>query len=576
VALSMMLLVALFTSSYALVISETFRALEGDVGARFVALPAYLAPVLILAITGANAIASFAQMRVTQTFVLRAIADMQRDLYASLISADFARVTREAPGALSSRFINDIDRVREALMRAATNLVRDFLIVIGAAATMFYFDWLLALLVLGGYPLAFQPVLALGRRLRRVSRAAQEQTGELSAFLTESFSGDRLIKTYRLEDYQRERSARAFGERYRLNMTLAQSRSAVEPILEFVGGMALAGMVAVAAWRTSRGETDIPELLGFLTAVGVLAPRARALGTLNAVVQEGLAAAARLFEVIDEAPKVVDRPGAPALAVAEGRVTFEDVAFAYPGAAGSGAVPAAQAQAGGRVRALEGVSLTLEPGTTTALVGPSGGGKSTVLNLIPRLYDPDEGRVRIDGQNIRDVSLASLRSKIALVSQDATLFDDTVRANVAFGKPGAADAEIWAALESAAARAFVEGMPGGLDARVGVGGSRLSGGQRQRIALARAVLKDAPILLLDEATSALDAESEAKVQAALETLSRGRTTLVIAHRLSTVMRADRIYVLDGGRVVEEGDDAALKARRDGLYARLRELQFQAG
>jgi subfamily B ATP-binding cassette protein MsbA len=278
------------------------------------------------------------------------------------------------------------------------------------------------------------------------------------------------------------------------------------------------------------------------------------------VAQEGLAAVARVFDVLDEEPKIVETAGAPPLLVPDGVVTLEDVTFTYEDG----------------TRALDRVSLRLEPGTTTALVGPSGGGKSTILNLIPRLYDPDSGAVRIDGVDVRTVSLASLRSQIALVSQDATLFDDTVRANVAYGRPGASDDEIWLALEAAAALEFVEALPGRLKAPVGVGGSRLSGGQRQRIALARAVLKDAPILLLDEATSALDAESEAKVQAALERVSRGRTTLVIAHRLATVVRADKIYVLDAGRVVEEGRDATLKGKRDGLYARLRELQFSAG
>jgi subfamily B ATP-binding cassette protein MsbA len=563
-AIVLMLIVAGLTSSYAIVVAETFRALDGGGEPESVPgrldLPVYLAPALILAITGLNALAWFAQLRVTQALALRVVFDMQQAMYARLIAADFARVAREPPGALAARFVNDVDRVREALMRAVTNLVRDVLIVAGAAGTMLYYDWVLALLVLAAYPLAFQPVLALGRRLRSTSAAAQAQVGELAAFLTESFGGDRLVKTYRLESYQRGRAERAFARRFGLNMVLARSRSAIEPILEFAGGIALAGIVGVAAWRIARGETAIPELLGFLTAVGVLAPRARALGTLNAVAQEGFAALERIFAVLDEKPKVVETSHAPELKVRAGRVTLEDVTFGYPDGA----------------RALEGVNLTLEPGTTTALVGPSGAGKSTVLNLIPRLYDPGSGVVRIDGTDIRTVSLASLRSKIALVAQDATLFDDTVRANVAHGRAGATDAQVWEALEAAAAREFVEALAGGLAAPVGVGGGKLSGGQRQRLALARAVLKDAPILLLDEATSALDSEAEAKVQAALERLSQGRTTLVIAHRLATVMRADKIYVLDAGRVVEEGADATLKGKQDGVYARLRELQFKAG
>jgi len=361
----------------------------------------------------------------------------------------------------------------------------------------------------------------------------------------------------RLEQRQTDRGDDQFERRFALNMKMARGRAGVEPILEFAGGLALAGILAVAAWRSSQSDAAIPELLGFLTAVAVLAPRARAIGTLNAVAQEALAAVARIFDLLDEEPAVLNAEGAAPLQIRAGAVALEGVNFTYPDGA----------------QALHDLTLLAEPGKTTALVGPSGGGKSTVLNLIPRLYDTTSGTVRIDGTDVRDASLASLRNAIAVVSQDATLFDDTVRANVAFGQADASDADIWSALEAAAAKDFVEALPKQLDAPVGPGGGRLSGGQRQRLALARAVLKDAPILLLDEATSALDAESEAKVQAALERVSQGRTTIVIAHRLSTVMRADKIYVLDGGRVVEEGTDETLKSKRDGVYAHLRALQF---
>lgn len=551
-SIALMTIVAALTSSYALIVTRTFEALESGTAQTL-----WLAPGLILAVTGANAIVWFAQMIVTQKLVLRVIQDMQRAMYARLLSADFARISVEPAGSLTARFINDVDRVREGLMRAVTNLIRDALTVVASVAVMIYIDWVLALLVLGAYPLAFQPVIALGQRLRRASTAAQEQVGELTAFLTESFSGDRLVKTYRLEQRQTERGDDQFERRFALNMKMARGRAGVEPILEFAGGLALAGILAVAAWRSSQSDAAIPELLGFLTAVAVLAPRARAIGTLNAVAQEALAAVARIFDLLDEEPAVLNAEGAAPLQVSAGAVALEGVNFTYPDGA----------------QALHDLTLLAEPGKTTALVGPSGGGKSTVLNLIPRLYDTTSGAVRIDGTDVRDASLASLRDAIAVVSQDATLFDDTVRANVAFGQADASDADIWSALEAAAAKDFVEALPKQLDAPVGPGGGRLSGGQRQRLALARAVLKDAPILLLDEATSALDAESEAKVQAALERVSQGRTTIVIAHRLSTVMRADKIYVLDGGRVVEEGTDETLKSKRDGVYAHLRALQF---
>ncbi len=555
VAALLMAAVAVANTSYALVVRETGKALENEASYAI-----YLAPLLIIGVTAFKAVALFAQMSLTQSIALKTLEGMQARMYARLLDADFARLSGEAAGRLAARFTSDVERVREALIRAATNLLRDALTVVGGVAVMFYIDWLLALLVLCVYPLAIQPVVSLGQRLRKASRAAQEQMGDLTAFLNESFDGARLVKTYGLEDYQARRGGAAFAERFRLGMKIARGRAGVEPILEVAGGLAFAGVLAFAAWRTTNTDFSIADLLAFVTALGVMAPAIRAIGTLNAVAQEGLAAVERVFAVMDEEPAVIDPPGAPALIVQQGQVAFDGVKFGYAGA---------------ERPALDGVSLEAEPGKTTALVGPSGAGKSSVINLIPRLYDPSAGRILIDGQDIAAVSLESLRRAIALVSQDATLFDDTIAANIAFGRPSASAAEIRAAAEAAAALSFIEAAPGGFDAPVGPSGSRLSGGQRQRIALARAFLKDAPILLLDEPTSALDAEAEAQIQAALDRLSAGRTTLVIAHRLATIRRADRIYVLDQGRIVETGDDASLTAQ-NGLYARLRALQFKDG
>lgn len=553
VAALLMAAVAAANTSYALVVRWSATQLEAG---RITA--AYWAPALIIGVTAFKAGTLFAQMMVTQRIALRIIEAMQSAMYGRLLRADFARMAGEAPGRLVARFTSDVDRVRDGLTRAATNLIRDALTVVGGVAVMIYIDWLLALLVLGVYPLALQPIANIGHRLRRASTAAQEQMGDLTAFLSESFQGVRLVKTYRLEDYQRERADAAFAERFRLGMKMARGRAGVEPILEIVGGLAFAGVLAFAAWRTTNSDFSIPDLLAFVTALGVIAPAVRAIGTLNAVAQEGLAAVDRVFQIIDEEPDIVDAPDAKPIAVSEGRIQFVNVSFSY----------------GAEAQALSGVDLEIEAGKTTALVGPSGAGKSTVLNLIPRLYDPTQGQVLIDGQDLRGATLQSLRRSISLVSQDITLFDDTLRANIAFGRPDATEDEILAAADAAAALPFIQAAANGLDTRVGPAGGSLSGGQRQRIALARAVLKDAPILLLDEATSALDAESEALVQAALDRLARGRTTLVIAHRLATVTRADKIIVLDAGRVVEQGTDESLRAA-DGLYARLRALQFES-
>ena len=315
-------------------------------------------------------------------------------------------------------------------------------------------------------------------------------------------------------------------------------------------------MIAFSGWRVIEGDTGVDAIFGVITGVGVMAPAVRALGTLNAVVQEGFAALQRVFDILDEPESVTSALDAPALEASRGAVELDDVGFSYPDG----------------TPALTGISLKAEPGQTVALVGPSGSGKSTVLNLLPRLYDPQSGTVRIDGTDIRSVSLASLRRCMALVSQDVTLFDDSVRANIAFGDLDADEDAIIAAAKAADAHDFIMAMPGGYDAPVGPRGSNLSGGQRQRLSIARAILKDAPILLLDEATSALDTQSERRVQAALERLSEGRTCLVIAHRLSTVRNADWICVMDQGRVCEQGRHDELVAA-GGLYARLCRMQF---
>ncbi len=545
--------VAAASTSYALLMGWIGQYVESGRLAE-----AWPAPLAIIAATSVRAFFFYGQVATTQTFAARVIEDVQKAMHAHILTLDFARMTAEAPGHLVARFTSDVERLRGGLARAATNLGRDVLTLIGGAAVMLWADWLLAVIVLGVYPIAVQPVLGVGKRLRRASRDAQMQIGRLTAFLDESFAGVQLVKTYGLDAYQTGRADAAFAERRRIETRMARHRAKVEPIMEVAGGLGLAGVIGFAVWRASATGFGFSVLMTFIGAIAVMAPAARSLGALNAFVQQGLAAAARIFELLDEQPRVVASAGAPALRVGEGRVELDGVGFAY--AAG--------------VPALNDVSLSLAPGATTALVGPSGGGKSTILNLILRLYDPSAGRILIDGQDIRACDLASVRAAMAFVSQDPVLFEDTIAANIGFGRAGASMEAIRAAAEQAAALDFIEAAPAGFATLVGPRGVSLSGGQRQRIALARAFLKDAPILLLDEATSALDAESEARVQDALARLEAGRTTLVIAHRLATVRAADHIYVLEHGRVVEEGRDADLAARPEGLYAKLRALQFE--
>jgi subfamily B ATP-binding cassette protein MsbA len=517
----------------------------------------WLPPAMILPLVGARALSLYWQTLATNRLALSIMRDLQTAMYARLITADFARLEAEPVGGIISRFTNDITMLRESLIRAANNLTRDVFMVIGAVAWMIWLDWVLALLVLLILPIAGQPVLRIGRAIRKKSTDMQTQMGDVTSFLEESFSGVRTVKTFSLERYASERSERTFMDRFRLVLAMVGQRARIEPVMEIAAGLALSAVFAVAGWRAMNGATDLSDLLGFITAVLVMSPSARALGSLSGVIQEGLAVLDRVFTVLDERPALVESPDAAPLRVAGGALRFEDVEFGYqPG-----------------VSALDHVTLEAAPGETVALVGPSGSGKTTLINLIPRLYDPRGGRVLIDGQDIANASFASLRASVSIVSQDVTLFDDSVRANIALGRLDATDAEIEAAARAADAHDFITGLSAGYDTPVGPKGSNLSGGQRQRIAIARAILKDAPILLLDEATSALDASSEARVQAALERLSEGRTTLVIAHRLATVRQADRIVVMKDGRIVETGRHEDLIAA-GGLYAELCQLQFR--
>jgi subfamily B ATP-binding cassette protein MsbA len=379
----------------------------------------------------------------------------------------------------------------------------------------------------------------------------QERVGEAAAMLNESFAQARTVRAYRLEEAEIARADTAFRKLYQALLKMSRSRARIDPMLEMLGGLAVAAVLGFAGWRAALGNSSIGDFTGFVAALLIASRPLRALGSLNAAVQEGLAGLARVFAVIDEVPSIAERPDAAVLPPGRGRVEFVDVSFVYPD---------------GR-DGLRGLSFVAEPGLTVALVGPSGAGKSTALALIPRLHEVASGAVLLDGADVRALTLASLRDAIAYVGQDALLFDDTVEANILMGRPGATHAEVTAAAVAAAADAFIAALPEGYATRVGPSGGRLSGGQRQRVVLARALLRNPRVLLLDEATSALDTESETAVQEGLLRLRSGRTTIVVAHRLSTVRDADLVVVLADGRAVEQGTHAEL-LRRGGLYARL--------
>jgi subfamily B ATP-binding cassette protein MsbA len=517
----------------------------------------YQVPALVVIITASKAAAQYGQTLAVQGLVLVVIRGLQGRMFSHLIDADIARIEREAPAQLSARFTTDAVTIREAMIRAV-NALGDSVTVVGLVVSMIYMDWELSLVAAFLYPIAAVPIQRIGKRVRRASGGMQEQIGETATLLNESFAQARSVRVYRLETAEIDRANRSFDLLHHSLLRITRGRAGVDPVLEVLGGSAVAAVLGFAGWRAATGGATLGGFSGFVAALLLASRPLRALGSLNAAVQEGLAGIERIFGVIDEPAGVRERPDASPLPPGHGRLVFENVAFAYPdGRAG-----------------LRNLSFVAEPGLTVALVGPSGAGKSTALSLIPRLHDVSAGRILLDGVDLRALRLDALRDAIAYVSQDTLLFDTSVAGNIRMGRADASAEEVRAAARAAAAEGFIDELPDGFATRVGPGGQRLSGGQRQRIALARALLRDPRLLLLDEATSALDTESEATVQEALTRLRQGRTTIVVAHRLSTVRSADLVIALSEGEAVECGSHAAL-IDQDGLYARLVRTQALA-
>jgi subfamily B ATP-binding cassette protein MsbA len=458
-------------------------------------------------------------------------------------------------GQFASRFLNDAMLIRESVTRTTTGLVRDTLTILCLMVVMFIQDWPLALVLCTVLPATALYTLSLGRRTNKAAARGMEATGDLATHLSETLDGRRVVKAYRMEDHAIARATAIVAERMKHWMKAAMARAAATPSAEVLAGLGIAAVITYAALR----GMDIASFTSFLASMMLSYQSVRSLSNFYAAVSEGSAAAARAYAILDAPSEVVDTtcdmlrlaPSAKRASIA-----FKDVSFEY----------------GAAMAALDRVTFDAPAGKTVALVGPSGAGKSTILNLILRFYDVRGGAIQIDGQDIRCVTVASLRDAMALVTQEPFLFDETIADNIACGKPGSSRDEIEAAARVAAAHEFILALPQGYETKVGEAGVRLSGGQRQRIAIARAVLKNAPILLLDEATSSLDSESERAVQAALAALMKDRTTLVIAHRLSTIVDADKIVVLDQGRMIEQGTHGELLAR-NGLYARLYRTQF---
>ncbi len=488
----------------------------------------------------------------------RVVMDLRNELFRHILDQSAAFFSRRTSGQLISRITNDVAQIQTAASETVADLTRESLTVVGLAAWLFYLDANLAVICVAVVPLVVYPLVRLGQRVRSTTRRGQEHLEHLTHLANEGLTGHRIVKAFRAEAREATRFAAAGASLYRTNMRITSAMAALPPLMEFIGGVAAAGALWYASQKIAAGVLTPGEFASFLTAAFMMYAPIKKLSRVNAGLQQAIAAAQRIFEMLDTHTEVKERPGAKALPRLREGVEFRDVGFAYDDSPGK--------------YILRHVSFSVRAGQVAAIVGLSGAGKTTLVNLIPRFYDVTEGALLIDGVDVRDVTLASLRDQIALVTQETVLFDETIAANIAFGVPGASRADIEAAARAAHAHEFIVHLQGAYEARIGERGQRLSGGQRQRLAIARAILTNSPLLVLDEATSALDSESEQLVQAALVNLMRNRTTFVIAHRLSTVRNAGLIVVLEHGVVAEVGSHEALVHRPGGVYARLHALQ----
>jgi ATP-binding cassette, subfamily B, bacterial MsbA len=490
------------------------------------------------------------------------VMDIRNALYRHMLNQSAAFFARRTTGQLMSRLTNDVGQIQQAVSETVGDLLRESLSLVGYLGMLFWLDAKLAIVFLTGAPLVVYPLVRIGQRLRKTTRRSQEELEHLSHVSAEAFTGHRIVKAFATEAHEADRFARASARLFRANMKVTAALSALPPVMELLGGVGIVGALWYGVREIGAGQLTPGGFLLFIAALFMMYGPAKKLSRVNANLQQTLAASERIFEILDTHSEVVERPGAGTLPRITRGIEFDNVSFGYED---------------DRARKiLRGVSLEVPAGQMVAIVGRSGAGKTTLVNLLPRFFDVTGGAIRIDGIDLRDVTLASLRSQIGIVTQETVLFDDTIAGNIAYGSPGASREAIEAAARASHAHEFIAALPAGYETFIGERGQRLSGGQRQRLAIARALLKNSPILVLDEATSSLDSESEHLVQDALANLMANRTAIVIAHRLSTVRRANRIVVLERGRVVEMGKHDELLARPGGVYAKLYAMQIVTG
>jgi subfamily B ATP-binding cassette protein MsbA len=483
------------------------------------------------------------------------IRHLRNDLYDRTCDLSLSFFHKEKTGALMSRITNDVNIIKAMVSKSVTGSLRDAFTIIGLTGVIFYQDWKMALFAFIILPVAFLPIFIFGRRVRQVSTGCQESMAELNSFLQETFLGNKIVKAFGMEAYEKKRFHKMTENLFALEIKGVIARSISSPVMEFLGGLGIAFIIWYGGYKVITGASTAGTFFSFMGAVIMLYDPVKKLSKLNNAVQEGLAAADRVFDIIETETEIKEAENPLVLQRQNHGVVFENVSFKYD-----------------KGMVLQNINLSVTEGEILALVGMSGGGKTSLVNLIPRFYDVTKGAVKIDGIDIRNISIASLRHQIAIVTQEPILFNDSIKNNIAYGNPNASFTDIENAAQAAYAYDFINAFPKKFETNMGELGGRVSGGEKQRICIARALLKDAPILILDEATSSLDTESEMLVQKALENLMQGRTTFVIAHRLSTINYAHRIIVLVSGKVVEEGTQEELLCRQ-GEYCKLYRMQF---
>ena len=552
-SLFFMIIIALCTGATAWLLDPAIEKIFLDKDSSMLVI----IPIAIIGTLLIKSVSTYIQVFLLNSVAQNVIADTQIKLFKKIINADLAWLHKIHSAKIISNFLYDVTLLQDSVSSSLANGVKDFLTLICLVGVMYYQDWVLATIAIIAFPLVGLLSRQLGKRIKKASTETQEETGIMASILSENLDGTRIVKAYQQEDREIKKLSESVYRRMNKLLKAINTRGATSPFAEFLAGFGIAGTLYYAGLRGLQGELPLNEFVSFLGAMMLAFQPLRRLAAVNTTLQEGFAAAIRVFDLLDQKSLINEEINAQELSNPNSDILFDNVTLSYDGQKNS---------------ALKNISLEIPNGKITALVGPSGSGKSSILNLIPRFYDPKSGAILIGNQNIRHLTMQSLRSKIALVNQEPILFDMSIKDNILYGNPNASDQEIEGASKSSASDEFITKLPEGYNTIVGEDGYSLSGGQKQRISLARAFLKDAPILLLDEATSSLDTESEHLVQEAINTLMKNRTTLIIAHRLSTIINSDNIIVIDNGEVVESGTHSEL-IKNDGMYKKLYEREF---